>query len=73
MRQFFGRLRNRASNHVRQLVKNEDGATAVEYAIIVALIAIVAIAGATSLGTAVNGTLSNAAAAMPSGSGGTGS
>ena len=69
MRQFCNTL----SNHVRAFCKDESGPTAVEYAIMVALIAIVAIAGATSLGSAVNTTLGNAASAMPSGTSGTGS
>jgi len=38
----------------RRKTKDEKGATMVEYALMVALIAIVAITGATALGTAVD-------------------
>jgi Flp pilus assembly pilin Flp len=41
------------------------GATAAEYAILVALVAIIIITGATLLGEAINGTLTAAANAMP--------
>lgn len=36
------------------LMKDEDGATAIEYALIASLIAVAIIAGATSLGTTIN-------------------
>ncbi len=38
-----------------RLMSEEDGATMVEYALMVGLIAVVVIVGATALGTAVNG------------------
>jgi len=41
------------------------GAVAAEYAILVALVAIIIITGATLLGEAINGTLTAAANAMP--------
>lgn len=41
--------------------KDEDGVTAVEYAVMVALIALVVIGGATLLGTNTNATFNNAA------------
>ena len=39
---------------VKRFLKNESGATAVEYGLIAALIAVVIIAGATQLGNALN-------------------
>jgi pilus assembly protein Flp/PilA len=39
---------------VQRFLKNESGATAVEYGLIAALIAVVIIAGATALGSALN-------------------
>jgi len=44
---------------------SQSGATAAEYAILVALVAIIIITGATLLGEAINGTLTAAANAMP--------
>jgi pilus assembly protein Flp/PilA len=41
--------------YLRALLKSERGATAVEYGIMVALIAVVIIAGVTLLGTNLNG------------------
>jgi Flp pilus assembly pilin Flp len=41
------------------------GATAAEYAILVSLVAIAIIAGATALGVAINSALNTAATAMP--------
>ncbi|MBM3645825.1 MAG: Flp family type IVb pilin [Alphaproteobacteria bacterium] len=48
----------------RRLAKNEQGATAIEYTLIASLIAVAAIAAMTSVGTKVNGVLSNAANTM---------
>ena len=45
--------------------KNEDGATAVEYGIMVALIAAVIVGVVTTLGGNLNTTFSNVAAAIP--------
>ena len=39
---------------VQQFVSNEDGAALVEYALLVALIAIICILGVTTLGTKIN-------------------
>jgi pilus assembly protein Flp/PilA len=41
---------------VARFAKNESGATAIEYGLIAALIAVVIIAGATALGTSLNST-----------------
>ena len=39
-----------------KLIKNEDGATAIEYGLIAALIAVAAIGAMSSIGTALNTT-----------------
>jgi pilus assembly protein Flp/PilA len=44
--------------------KDEEGATAAEYALLVALIAVAIIAGAVALGTSINGKLSNVAGSI---------
>jgi pilus assembly protein Flp/PilA len=44
--------------------KSEDGPTAVEYAVMVALIIVVSIAAITTLGTKVSSTFSSAASAI---------
>jgi pilus assembly protein Flp/PilA len=44
---------------VVDFVKDEDGPTAVEYAVMLALIIVVSIIAITNLGTAVNNTFSN--------------
>jgi pilus assembly protein Flp/PilA len=49
---------------VKSLVVREEGATMVEYGLMVALIALIAIGGATDLGGAVNALLAQAAAAL---------
>jgi pilus assembly protein Flp/PilA len=52
------------SQFVTRFVKNESGATAIEYGLIVALIAVVIIAAVTTLGTNLNTTLSKAGSAI---------
>jgi pilus assembly protein Flp/PilA len=42
-----------------RFLKNEFGATAIEYGLIAALISVAIIGGATALGTGVNNTLTN--------------
>jgi Flp pilus assembly pilin Flp len=49
----------------KRLRYTELGATAAEYAILVSLVAIAIITGATALGLAINNALNAAAAAMP--------
>lgn len=44
-----------------KLLKNEDGATAIEYGLIAALIAVAAIAAMTSVGTSLTGIFTNVA------------
>jgi pilus assembly protein Flp/PilA len=48
----------------RRIVKNEQGATAIEYTLIGSLIAVAAIAAMGSVGTKVSGVLSNVASTM---------
>jgi pilus assembly protein Flp/PilA len=47
-----------------QYLSDESGASAAEYALILALVAIVIIAGATVLGTNINKVLGNAATSI---------
>jgi pilus assembly protein Flp/PilA len=44
---------------IRKFFKNSKGATAIEYGLIAALIAVAAIAAMTNLGTSVGGTFNN--------------
>ena len=48
----------------RSLMKNDRGATAIEYTLIASLIAVAAITAMTSVGTSVKGTLSNVATTL---------
>jgi pilus assembly protein Flp/PilA len=47
-----------------KFMKDEDGPTAVEYAVMLALIIVVSIVAITNLGTAANNTFSNVGAAV---------
>ena len=49
---------------VTRLMRDESGATAIEYGLIVALIAVVIIGAVTALGTNLNSTLSSAGSAI---------
>ena len=51
-----------------QFLKREDGPTAVEYAVMLALIIVVCIGAITTLGGNANTTFGNVAATLPSGS-----
>ena len=51
---------------VMRFIKDEDGVTSVEYAIMAALIALVVIAGAKLLGQATDQTFKDVAAVVPS-------
>ncbi len=55
-------------NLLKRLVANEDGATMVEYALMVALIAAVAVAAVTTLGTTVNSKFSGISTSIGGGS-----
>jgi pilus assembly protein Flp/PilA len=51
---------------VSRLVRNQSGATAIEYGLIVALIAVVIITAVTTLGTNLNTSLTSAGSAIAS-------
>ncbi len=53
---------------VHRFLVSEDGPTAVEYAVMLALIIIVCLAAITQLGQAANTTFSNIATSIPNGS-----
>jgi pilus assembly protein Flp/PilA len=48
-------------NFVNNFIKNESGATAIEYGLIAALIAVVVITAVTTIGTNLKGTFNNVA------------
>ena len=48
----------------RKLLKNEKGATAIEYGLIAALIAVAAISATRTVGTSVTSTFTNVSSAM---------
>lgn len=48
----------------RRAMKNEQGATAIEYSVIAALISVAAIVAMGNIGTKVNGVMSNVASLM---------
>ena len=47
-------------NKIREFARDEDGASAIEYGLLVALIALAIVAGATALGQGVNTLFNNA-------------
>ena len=51
-------------NLVSRFVKDESGATAIEYGLIAALIAVAAIGAMTSVGSKLNETFTNVASAL---------
>ncbi len=52
---------------IKKLVDDEQGATAIEYGLIAALIAVAAITAMTSLGTTLRGTFNNVSTKMAPG------
>jgi pilus assembly protein Flp/PilA len=56
-------------NRMREFLVNEDGPTATEYAVMLALIIIVALAAITLLGQKVNTIFGNVESALPEGTG----
>jgi len=53
------------SKFLSRLYKDETGATAIEYGLIAALIALVLVAAMTTLGTKVGGTFNKVSSKMP--------
>ena len=51
---------------IRKLWKDEEGLTTVEYALLLALVAIAAITAWSTLGSRVSGTVSKATSSLPS-------
>ena len=49
---------------IRKLIRNSKGATAIEYGLIAALIAVAAITAMQGLGTSIRSTFNNAASGM---------
>lgn len=47
-----------------KLIKNEEGATAIEYGLIAALIAVAAIAAMSNVGNSLNNTFTNVSSAL---------
>ena len=58
---------------IRQFIQSEDGPTATEYAVMLALIIIIALGAITALGTKVSTVFTNVTSALPSGSSSSGS
>ena len=52
------------SKFVTKFLKDESGATAIEYGLIIALVGVVIIAGVTTLGTKLNATFNAASAKL---------
>jgi pilus assembly protein Flp/PilA len=55
-------------NAIRQFVKEEDGASAAEYALILAIITLGIVVAVQGLGTAITGAVTNAANTITNGS-----
>jgi pilus assembly protein Flp/PilA len=56
------------ANRIRRFLASEDGPTAVEYAVMLALIIVVCLTAITTLGQRANDTFNNVANSIPSGS-----
>ena len=54
-------------NHVKRFLKSEDGPTATEYAVMLALIIIIALGAISGLGTTVSGIFTTVDGNLPSG------
>jgi pilus assembly protein Flp/PilA len=57
----------RLLHHARQFLTSEDGPTAVEYAVMLALIIVVCLTAIQSIGTNANTTFNSVATVMPTG------
>ena len=53
-------------NFIRKIIRNEKGATAIEYGLIAALIAVAAISAMKGVGSTLNSTFSNVSTQMGS-------
>ena len=58
---------NKFANSVRRFLVSEDGPTAVEYAVMLALIVIVCLVSIQAIGTNANATFNSVAAKLPTG------
>ena len=54
-----------AIKNIRAFLRDEEGATATEYAVMLALIIVIALGAISALGTKVSGTFANITTAMP--------
>jgi pilus assembly protein Flp/PilA len=61
---FGGATRRPEMAKFLKLIRNDEGATAIEYGLIAALIAVAAIGAMTSIGSALNETFSNVASKL---------
>ena len=61
---------NQFLNRAKSFLKSEDGPTATEYAVMLALIIIVALGAITGLGTTVSGIFTSVDGSLPTGGGG---
>jgi pilus assembly protein Flp/PilA len=59
-------MRTRTMDIIRKLIRNDKGATAIEYGLIAALIAVAAIAAMQGLGTSLQTTFNNVSSGMNS-------
>ncbi len=64
---------NQFLNRAKSFLKSEDGPTATEYAVMLALIIIVALGAITGLGTTVQGIFTTVDGSLPTGAAGGGS
>lgn len=55
-------------NRIHEFLRSEDGPTATEYAVMLALIIIVALVAITALGDKIQGIFTNVESALPTGS-----
>jgi pilus assembly protein Flp/PilA len=63
-----GYAMNAFLKHTRRFLANEDGPTAVEYAVMLALIIVVCLTAIQAIGTNANATFQSVASQLPSGS-----
>jgi pilus assembly protein Flp/PilA len=65
--QWRGELRRPFMKTLRKMFKNEKGATAIEYGLIAALIAVAAIAGMSAIGGSLGNTFNNVSGKLNNG------